>query len=656
MKQRGILQFILMILIVSSFSGFAVAQYQQIEDFLVLTDTIGVRADQRERDMHVDVGELHIQYAGFYRIHANVLYNDGDEQNNESYFMTVESANRFVSTGVDTNLGPYVVIVDNPGPRHTIWRDSGLFYFQRGINTIKLHHYSAIIEEYPQLLNGPINGPESVKFVDSLRIIAEPTTDGALKLKLNAPRTEYFYGADNLLAYPGEIVDYRIAIKNIFINCMRSGQVMGHFSKPLNGSNFSLAPETQSSTEIRWQLPTIEPQDSVVITFEANLIGEWEDGLNQVLNYFQLTVPHDIDSTNNTDESCIYVHSDSNNKQPFSADLSITAQAVTDSLYIEKTDSINVAMIGDTICYNVNVSNYGPDFARDVGIKNVLPPFFKIEKFDLTPSKIENDTLVWKFDLIEPDSVLKIKFRGKVLKAVPESDSLLISEANIVASNDTTDYNNRSSIAVLIGRPKSKLPFIEVTPSIADVSDSLDVRVMVPFTPTFWDLWIYHPDDQLDKAFADEFISSHPNLTPDTWYTLNEKYFHGFLKSKNPEDRVTFEIRVVYADGGYSSAQDVAIIHSSNMMQLDRNVFQPNIEKNLDIQFKFKNSCQAQLDIYDISGRHIVKLAESDYHGGWNNYQWDGLTAEGKMIGSGVYIVTLRSAGYNSWKKFIIIR
>ncbi len=642
--------------IVKSFSGFAIAQQQYIEDFFFVTDTIGVRADAKEKDKHVDVVEVNINNSGFYRIHARVLYGDGDEQRNESYYLTVESATGFVSTGVDTNAGLYVVVVDNPGPRHTIWRDSGLFFFQEGMNTIKLHHYAAIIEQYPQLLNGPINGPESVKFIDSLRVIAEPKTDGMLNLELKTERTEYFYGAENLLAYPCETVDYRIVIKNNFVNTLRSGQVIARFSTPINGNNFSLIPENQSSAEIIWKLPTIEPQGSVVIKFEANLIGEWEAGLNQVMNHFQLIAPHDIDSTNNTDESCFYVHSDANNEQPFYADLSITTQAVTDSIYIEKTDSISVAMIGDTICYCLNVSNNGPDFCRDVVVKNVLPPFFNVQNFDLTPLKIQNDTLVWKFDLIEPDSILKIKFTGRISKTVPEKDSILISKANIVASNDSTDYNNQSSIAVLIGKPKSKLPFIKVTPSIADVSDSLDVRVMVPFKPTYWDLWVYLPDGQINKSYADDFIASHPNLTPDVWFTIDEKYCHGSLSSKNLKDLVTFEIRVVYSEGGDLSAQDVAVIQSNNQLQLDRNVFQPNIGEHLDIQFKFQNGRRACLDVYDISGRHIVKLSDGDYQGGWNKYQWNGLAAGGKLIGSGIYIVTLRSAGYNSWKKFIIIR
>lgn len=656
MLHRGIFQNIIMILIVCSFSEFAIAQQQQIEDFLVMTDTIGVRADQREKDMHVDVVDVNIRYDGFYRIHANVLYNDGDEQNNESYYLTVESATGFVSTGVDTNAGPYVVVVDNPGPRHSIWRDSGLFFFQTGLNKIKLHHYAAIMEKYPQYLNGPINGPESVKLVDSLRIISEPITDGMLKLTLNTAHTEYFYGTENKLAYPGELVDYRTVMVNNFENTLRSGRVIARFSNTLNLSNFSLLPQYQDETEVTWGLPVIEPSDSVVITFQAHLIGEWDVGLSEVMNHFQLIAPHDIDSTNNKDITAFYVHADSDNKQPLFADLSISTEAVTDSVIIENGDSVDVAMVGDDILYCLDITNNGPDFGRDVIVRNELPYFFRVEEFDPEPYRIQNDTIIWQFGVIEPDSVLKIIFSGKVLNTVPETDSLLLSNTNIIAANDTTDYNNTSSTTVLIVKPKSKLPFIEVTPSIADVGDSLNVRVMAPFETSQWDLWIYFPDGQINKTFADDFIVSHHNLMPDIWYTIDEKYCHSSLVSNNLQDQVTFEIRVVYSDGGDSSAQDVAVIQSDNQMQLDRNVFQPGVEENLDIQFKFKNSRRAKLDIYDISGRHIIKLTEGDYHGGWNNYQWNGLTSGGKMIGSGVYIVTLRSVEYNSWKKFIIIR
>jgi hypothetical protein len=62
------------------------------------------------------------------------------------------------------------------------------------------------------------------------------------------------------------------------------------------------------------------------------------------------------------------------------------------------------------------------------------------------------------------------------------------------------------------------------------------------------------------------------------------------------------------------------------------------------------------LDLYDVSGRHITKITEDIYQGGWNLYLWSGNTETGLKVGSGVYIVTLRSGEFNSWKKFILVR
>jgi hypothetical protein len=89
---------------------------------------------------------------------------------------------------------------------------------------------------------------------------------------------------------------------------------------------------------------------------------------------------------------------------------------------------------------------------------------------------------------------------------------------------------------------------------------------------------------------------------------------------------------------------------------LDRNVFRPEAESPLDIRFKLSNRRAAQLDIYDIAGRHITQLTQGVYQGGWNSYSWDGITETGQGAGSGVYLVTLRSGEFNSWKKFIIVR
>ncbi|MBN1543764.1 T9SS type A sorting domain-containing protein, partial [candidate division KSB1 bacterium] len=201
----------------------------------------------------------------------------------------------------------------------------------------------------------------------------------------------------------------------------------------------------------------------------------------------------------------------------------------------------------------------------------------------------------------------------------------------------------------------SFVPEIDAWPHQVDVTDSIRVRVRVPLAIKDWDLWIYHADGQVDTLFAKTEISGR-TLVPGIWYDIQQKFVPQIMRTAQPEEQVAFEIRARHASGYFGSARSLVQITSSNYLILDRNVFRPEWEGMMEIRFKLGYQRRAVLDIYDVSGRHILKLTDDEYQGGWNTYNWDGMAADGKRLGSGVYIVTLRSGEYKSWKKFMIVR
>ncbi|MBN2008179.1 PEGA domain-containing protein [candidate division KSB1 bacterium] len=106
-----------------------------------------------------NAGTLTIENAGYYRMTASIFYNSGDDQKNESCFITIDNQ----GPG-DPNADKYKVMPDDPGTPHTAYRDAGLFYLTEGNHTIELHHYVTIANQYPQfVINGPITGAESTE-------------------------------------------------------------------------------------------------------------------------------------------------------------------------------------------------------------------------------------------------------------------------------------------------------------------------------------------------------------------------------------------------------------------------------------------------------------------------------------------------------------
>jgi len=135
-------------------------------DDIIISAESGVRADKGESGMtKKDAGIFEIKSSGKYQIVTEVWYNSGDSQLNESFYLQVRDDSDNVILPENGNAGNYKVVADDPGTPHTASRESGVFELSQGTHAIDLLHYAKIANYYPQLLNGPIQGTESVKIL-----------------------------------------------------------------------------------------------------------------------------------------------------------------------------------------------------------------------------------------------------------------------------------------------------------------------------------------------------------------------------------------------------------------------------------------------------------------------------------------------------------
>ena len=91
---------------------------------------------------------------------------------------------------------------------------------------------------------------------------------------------------------------------------------------------------------------------------------------------------------------------------------------------------------------------------------------------------------------------------------------------------------------------------------------------------------------------------------------------------------------------------------------LDFNVFEPQNGLPLGINFELEYSREATLELLDISGYRVTTLYREVFDPGINRREWDGTTENGLQVGSGTYIVTLKTFDSKliCWKKVIIRR
>ena len=134
----------------------------QVEPIIIPSSSVVCAIHPTHPAVDERAGEANILVPGYYKVTATIWYNSGDDQRNESLFILVKGSDGVLRGPQDPNAGPYKVVPDDPGPPHVAARNAGTFYFTEGINVLQAHHYWTISTAFPEFLNGPITGPESV--------------------------------------------------------------------------------------------------------------------------------------------------------------------------------------------------------------------------------------------------------------------------------------------------------------------------------------------------------------------------------------------------------------------------------------------------------------------------------------------------------------
>ncbi|GBD93976.1 hypothetical protein BMS3Abin05_01572 [bacterium BMS3Abin05] len=340
-------------------------------------------------------------------------------------------------------------------------------------------------------------------------------------------------------------------------------------------------------------------------------------------------------------------------------DLKLNYTAQTDTMVSYNGQSVKAVLEGGTYSYKIDVTNTGPDTARGVKLWAIRPDSVEWRHFIPAPETVKSDTVRWLFDKMAPGQAVEVTFDAEVSRTLPVSPAKLFSKAQVQANADTNQTNNTDSTVVFAFNTCAfftpEMPQIKVNPGFVDVGDSVDVRVRLPKGVVSWDVRVIYVNGQVDSSYADAFINRTGNVS-DQWLDLQPAFTNTRLVTKAFQEVILFEVRSVDRCGNIKTARVQVFVRSGNDCFLDRNVFQAENSLPLGIKFKLSSNRKAQIDLYDISGYHIMKIVEGNFSAGWNTYRWDGTMHNGKKIGSGVYIITVKSGHLMCWKKVILVR
>jgi len=455
----------------------------------------------------------------------------------------------------------------------------------------------------------------------------------------------------------GNAFQYRLQVKNNGPNHAGLINLETILHNILELSAFSTDPVMKDDS-LFWNIDTLTNKSEWIVTFTAQTPDTFTTFPFELNANALITARLDTFPDNNKSAVKVYVLQ---KKTPGDiVDVVPDQFAITDSFALSGNDTLKFAAEGEKYRHYLIIKNAGNVTAMNVNVVNYFPDSVSIDNINPPPVSVNDDSSAWVFTSLAPNEKIVLSFDATVPEFMPVGTNILVNRVFVSAANESEKKksNNSSEYNVYnyVKTPEPFTPVIEVIPSTMDVTDSAMVRVKVPVTVMDWDLWIYWPDGQIIKTFADPFIENNKSLQENIWYDIDDWYNHRLLVSAAEQDQIIFEIRARDRRGTQGTAQATLIVRSDDHLVLDRNVYKPEIEDYVDIRFKLGYRRLARLDVYDVSGRRITKLTEDIYNGGWNSYLWNGIMENGRKVGSGVYLITLQSGEFKDWKKLIIVR
>ena len=480
--------------------------------------------------------------------------------------------------------------------------------------------------------------------------------DLAVTLEAASDSTVLFNNRPTPAVHPGEAFNVHLQVHNFGPGSADTVSLFLAMPAPLRllHASEALVSTAPSRSIYRWTLPNLAADSVLNVPLRAMLPPNSDPPPHPMTLFGWIESSQDTLPDNNRDSTAVV---------PLSApiywpDLSLTLWLQSDSFTVVRGDTLWLGRPGGEYNAELYVQNIGQSPALDIQLALRWSEGLELLAAEPSPMATAPDSAIWNLPPLLPDDAVVLQVRFRLPDELPLGVHVFEHRAQVSAENEPDNLltNNaaRDSIIVAVQHTLPP-PGIEAEPPVVSVGDSVVLRVQVPEPVVEWDLWVYYANGEIDSTYADAFFET-TRPVPQTWYQVEPLFRDTRLTTEAKEEQIVFELRIQDELGFRNSARAGVRIRSANAFTLDRNVFNPTREDRMALRFKLSSRRTARLDLYDLSGQHITRIAEGVFEPDWNTYFWDGRTETGQEVGSGVYIVLLRSGEFESWKKVIIVR
>jgi hypothetical protein len=172
-----------------------------------------------------------------------------------------------------------------------------------------------------------------------------------------------------------------------------------------------------------------------------------------------------------------------------------------------------------------------------------------------------------------------------------------------------------------------------------------------------WHLWDHLIQDADPGLLNYSVVAEHPELIDINHGSVGPArgdWIHANAIDYNPElDQILFSSRSMnefYVIDHSTTTEEAAGLLSSVSGQ-------PNPSTgSTRICFELAEAAPVEVQIFDIAGRCVTKLACGDFAAGEHRLNWDGRDSEGRELSAGIYFARVRAAHETEVRKLILAR
>ena len=155
-----------------------------------------------------------------------------------------------------------------------------------------------------------------------------------------------------------------------------------------------------------------------------------------------------------------------------------------------------------------------------------------------------------------------------------------------------------------------------------------------------------------DEDFAEDVVSNElvgnyyedDSLDYDTEYFYRVSYYGGVEQSYYSE---VHSVTLQWLDVAGEKLPAVYAIHQNYP-----NPFNPTTQ----IKYDLPEGAMVSITIYDIMGRSIKSLVNSNQSAGYRSIQWNSTNNQGETVSAGVYLYSIEAGNFRQTKKMILLK